>query len=177
MAKSNPAQLQTTSEPSSHVSHASHPNKEYLSKEKFDALVTELENLKSNKRKEIAEELEFAKSLGDLSENAEYHEAREAQAALEDRISQLESILANAEIVAAHHSNVVEVGSVVHVQKQSDKVKRSYSIVGSEETDMASGKISFKSPLGRALLGKKKGEAFSFKTPAGEVEYVVVSIE
>ncbi len=176
MAKSQ-SDSQTTSEPSAHVSHASHPNKEYLSKEKFDSLVTELENLKSKKRKEIAEELEFAKSLGDLSENAEYHEAREAQAALEDRISQLESILSNAEIVATHHSSIVEVGSVVHVQKQSDKIKRSYSIVGSEETDMASGKISFKSPLGRALLGKKKGEAFSFKTPAGEVEYVVVSIE
>lgn len=155
----------------------SQSTKEYLSKEKFASLTTELEQLKSKKRKEIADELEFAKSLGDLSENAEYHEAREAQAALEDRISQIESILANAEIVATHHSSIVEVGSIVHVQKQGDKTKRTYTIVGSEETDTAAGKISFKSPLGSALLGKKKGEEFTFKTPAGEAKYTVTSIE
>jgi transcription elongation factor GreA len=152
-------------------------NKEYLSKEKFKLLTTELEELKTVKRKKIAEELEFAKALGDLSENAEYHEAREAQAALEDRILQLESILANAEIVATHHSDKVEVGSVVHVKKSGEKTERVYTIVGSEEADTATGKISFKSPLGQALLGKKKGEEFKFKTPAGEVKYTVSSIE
>lgn len=152
-------------------------NTEYLSKEKFKQLTAELEELKSKKRKEIAEELEFAKSLGDLSENAEYHEAREAQAALEDRISQLESILASAQIVGEHHSTVVEVGSTVNIQKAGEKTKKSYSIVGSEEADFATGKISFKSPLGQALLGKKKGEEFEFKTPAGNVKYTVVSIE
>lgn len=151
--------------------------KEYLSKEKFKALTVELEELKTVKRKQIAEELEFAKGLGDLSENAEYHEAREAQATLEDRILQLESILANAEIVGKHHSNVVEVGSVVHIKKAGDKAERVYNIVGSEEADTATGKISFKSPLGQALLGKKKGEEFKFKTPAGEAKYTVVSIE
>jgi transcription elongation factor GreA len=152
-------------------------NKEYLSQEKFKELKTELETLKSTKRKEIAEELEFAKSLGDLSENAEYHEARESQAALEDRISQLESILANAEIVGAHHGSNVGVGSTVHIKKSGDKAVKIYSIVGSEEADYASGKISFKSPLGEALLGKKKGEEFKFKTPAGEAIYTVVSLE
>lgn len=158
------------------MSHNSH-TKEYLSKEKFKLLTTELEELKTVKRKQIAEELEFAKSLGDLSENAEYHEAREAQAALEDRILQLEGILANAEIVAAHHSNQVEVGSIVHVKKTGDKAEKVYTIVGSEEADTKTGKISFKSPLGQALLGKKKGEEFKFKTPAGEAKYTVVSIE
>ena len=152
-------------------------NKEYLSKEKFNLLKSELEELKTVKRKQIAEELEFAKGLGDLSENAEYHEAREAQAALEDRILQLESILANAEIVTTHHSNQVEVGSVVHVKKAGEKAERVYTIVGSEEADTAAGKISFKSPLGQALLGKKKGEEFKFNTPAGEAKYTVVSIE
>lgn len=151
--------------------------KEYLSKEKFEQLKTELETLKSVKRKEIADKLEFAKGLGDLSENAEYHEAREAQATLEDRISQLESILSNAEIVATHHSNVVEIGSVVHVQKSTEKTKYTYTLVGSEEADTTTGKISFKSPLGQALLGKKKGEEFKFKTPKGEVTYTVTSIE
>lgn len=151
--------------------------KEYLSKEKFEQLKKELETLKSEKRKEIADKLEFAKGLGDLSENAEYHEAREAQAALEDRIKQIESILSNVEIIATHHSSIVEVGSVVHVKKSSDKAEHVYTIVGSEEADTASGKISFKSPLGQALLGKKKGEDFKFKTPKGEVKYTVTSIE
>lgn len=152
-------------------------NKEYLSKEKFKILTEELKDLKTVKRKKIAEELEFAKGLGDLSENAEYHEAREAQASLEDRILQLESILSNAEIVVTHHSDKVEVGSVVNVKKTGDKVEKKYSIVGSEEADTATGKISFKSPLGQALLGKKKGEEFKFKTPTGEAKYTVVSIE
>ena len=154
-----------------------HKNKEYLSKEKFQELKIELENLKTKKRKEIAEELEFAKSLGDLSENAEYHEARESQAALEDRIANLESILANAEIVGTHHTNQVEVGSTVHVKKTGDKTEKVYIIVGSEEADMLAGKISFKSPLGQALLGKKKGEEFKFKTPVGEAKYTISSIE
>lgn len=151
--------------------------KEYLTKEKHKQLTKELEQLKTVRRKEIAEELEFAKSLGDLSENAEYHEARESQAALEDRIAQLESILASAEIVQAHHSNTVEIGSTVHVKKVGDKAEKTYVIVGSEEADMASGKISFKSPIGEAMLGKKKGDEFSFKTPIGTVKYVIVSIE
>ncbi|HEY1037544.1 MAG TPA: transcription elongation factor GreA [Candidatus Paceibacterota bacterium] len=152
-------------------------NKEYLSKEKFAELKKELESLKTSKRKEIADELEFAKSLGDLSENAEYHEAREAQAALEDRISQLELVLAHAEIVTTHHSDKVEVGSVVHVKKAGDKKEKAYSIVGSEEADTLAGKISFKSPLGQALLGRKKGEEFTFATPVGEAKYTIVSIE
>lgn len=152
-------------------------NKEYLSKEKFKQLTAELEELKTSKRKEIADELEFAKSLGDLSENAEYHEAREAQAALEDRIATLEKILASAEIVNVHHSSNVEVGSKVHLKKAGEKAEKVYTLVGSEEADFATGKISFKSPLGQAMMGKKKGEEFSFNAPAGTVKYTVVEIE
>ena len=151
--------------------------KEYLSKEKFKQLTAELDELKTKKRKEIADELEFAKSLGDLSENAEYHEAREAQAALEDRIATLENILASAEIVGVHHTNKVEVGSKVHVKKVGDKTTKTYILVGSEEADSLEGKISFKSPLGQALLGKKKGEEFTFNAPSGAVKYTVVEIE
>lgn len=151
--------------------------KEYLSKEKFKELTTELDELKTKKRKEIADELEFAKSLGDLSENAEYHEAREAQAALEDRIATLENILASAEIVGVHHTNKVEVGSKVHVKKTGDKATKTYILVGSEEADSLEGKISFKSPLGQALLGKKKDEEFTFNAPSGAVKYTVVEIE
>ena len=100
----------------------------------------------------------------------------EAQATLEDRILQLSLFLLNAEIVGKHHSNIVEVGSVVHIKKSGDKAERVYNIVGSEEADTATGKISFKSPLGQALLGKRRWE-FKFKTPAGEAKYTVVSIE
>ncbi len=152
-------------------------NKEYLTKEKFEELQKELALLKTEKRKQIADELEFAKSLGDLSENAEYHEAREDQAALEDRISQLETILASAEIVAVHHSNVVEIGSKVHAQKKGSKDVRIFTIVGSEEIDTANGKVSFKSPFGAAVLGKKKGEDFTVKTPTADIEYTVANIE
>ena len=151
-------------------------NKEYLTQARFEELQHELKSLKFDKRKEIADELEFAKSLGDLSENAEYHEAREAQAALEDRISQLESILASAEIVSTHKSDTADIGSKVTVQKKGEKETRVYIIVGSEEIDTAAGKVSFKSPIGQALFGKKKGEEFIVQTPTKEVEYSVVSI-
>jgi transcription elongation factor GreA len=151
--------------------------KDYLSKAKYEELKNELEELKTVKRKKIAQDLEFAKALGDLSENAEYHEAREAQAALEDRISQVGDILAHAQIIETHHSDKVEIGSIVHIKTSLSKTEKIYTLVGSEEADSSSGKISFKSPVGQALIGKKKGDKFKFKTPAGEVEYHIVSIE
>lgn len=152
-------------------------SKDYLSKTKHEELKKELEFLKTVKRKEIAQDLEFAKALGDLSENAEYHEAREAQAALEDRIAQVENVLVNAQIIDTHHSDKVEIGSVVHIKISVSKTEKVYTLVGSEEADMVTGKISFKSPVGQALLGKKKGDKFKFQTPAGEAEYHIISIE
>lgn len=152
-------------------------NKEYLTQKRYDELVSELEYLKINRRKEVAKNLEEAKSLGDLSENAEYHDARNEQAKLEDRINQVEYILKNAEIVSQHHSNAVEVGTCVTVQKAKEKDKHEYEIVGSEEADISQNKISHLSPLGQALLGKKKGEEFEFKTPKGSVKYKIVSIK
>jgi len=150
--------------------------KEYLTKEKYQALTDELTHLKKVKRKEVAESLEFAKALGDLSENAEYHEAREEQATIEDRISKIESILKTAEIVTLHHSNIVDVGSTVTVKKEGEKGDIVYKIVGSEEANMAEGKISFKSPLGQSMLGKKKGDTFKFSAPKGTFSYKVVDI-
>ena len=152
-------------------------DKEYLTKEKYEELKNELDQLKSVKRKEIAENLEYAKSLGDLSENAEYQQARELQASTEERISKVESILKSAVIVALHHSEKVEIGSTVTVQKEGEKEKRLFKIVGSEEADTVQGKISYVSPLGSALMGKKKGESFSFSTPKGGVNYKVVDID
>jgi len=151
--------------------------KRYLTKEKFEEFQKELDFLKHDKRKEIAENLEYAKSLGDLSENAEYQEAREAQAELEDRIRYIENTLKNAEIVDGHSTDEVSVGSVVTVQKDGRGDKIEYTIVGSEEADVSQNKISVQSPFGQSALGKKKGESFSFETPGGEVTYKIVSLK
>ncbi len=139
----------------------------YLSEEKYNALQTELVDLKTRARKEIAEQLEFSKSLGDLSENAEYHEARDRQADTEDRIASLEDILKRAKIVSAHHSLAVEVGSMLSIKKP-DGGEQDVTIVGSEEADVARGLVSHLSPLGAALLGHKKGDEVTVRTPKGE---------
>ena len=153
--------------------------REYLTKEKFEQLKKELEELKTVKRKEVAESLDYARALGDLSENAEYHEAREMQANIEDRIAKLETMLKNTTIVSAEpvHGDFVRIGSVVNVEKVDTKEKKQYKIVGSEEADMVTGKISNRSPLGSAILGKKAGDTFTFITPAGKVNYKVINIE
>ncbi len=148
---------------------------EYLTQEKFDEFTKELAELKGKKRKEVAESLEYAKSLGDLSENAEYHEARDNQATIEDRIAKLEGLLKTAKIVSGNHSGTVTVGSTVTVEKDGKKFV--YNIVGSEESDVISNKISMKSPFGQSILGKKKGESFTFKAPNGELSYKVVEVK
>lgn len=151
--------------------------KEYLSQEKYDELIRELEYLRMEKRKEVAERLEFAKSLGDLSENAEYHSAREEQAEIEDRINQLEAMLKNAGIISASHGSTVEIGSTLVVHKKGESKDYTYTIVGSEEVDMAQGRISYLSPIGAKLLGKKKGDEVVVDTPRGLVTYKVVSVK
>lgn len=150
--------------------------KEYLTQEKFQQLKQELETLQTSKRKEVAEQLEYARSLGDLSENAEYQEAREAQSRVESRITQLEGIIKNAEIITSHSTDIVDAGSVVTLEKTKSKEKVVYELVGSEESDLSQNKISYLSPLGSAIVGKKKGEVFTFETPKGKVEYKVVKI-
>lgn len=150
---------------------------EYLTQEKFSALEKELEYLKTTKRKEVAEALEYAKSLGDLSENQEYQEARDSQAVLEDRIHRLEMILKSAAIVSAKDSDTVAVGSRLVLERGSDKAHRTFTIVGSEEADAAKGLISMRSPLGLAAMGKAKGETFSFSTPSGEMTYKIIDIK
>ena len=150
---------------------------QYLTKEKYEEFKKELAHLKTDKRKEIAESLEYAKSLGDLSENAEYHEARNAQALVEDRINHLEALLKSASIVSTHDTSAVNVGSSVTVQRVEDKYKNTYTIVGSEEANAAQGKISLASPLGQAVMHKKKGDSFSFKTPSGIMNFKVIDIK
>lgn len=153
------------------------PEQHYLTPEKHEEFKKELNYLKTVKRTEIAKSLEYAKSLGDLSENAEYHEARDAQAAVEDRINKLEYILKNATIVSNHATDAVAVGSVIIIEKEGDKNPRTFTIVGSEEADASKGYISMRSPLGQSAVGKKKGESFSFQTPSGMMTYVVKDIK
>jgi transcription elongation factor GreA len=115
--------------------------------------------------------------MGDLAENAEYHEARQAQGEIEDRINHLENLIKNAVIVDSQTGDCVSIGSTVKVKKNGENEARVYKIVGSEEADMLTGKLSNLSPLGSALLGKRKGETFSFVTPKGKASYTLVSIE
>lgn len=150
---------------------------EFISQEKFEELTVELDELRTKRRREVAEQLEYARSLGDLSENAEYHEAREMQGAVEERIQKLEGILKNSKIMRTVKSDTVSMGSTVHVQKLGSEEKHVYTIVGAEEADIISGKISYHSPLGAELLGKKKGDEFSFHTPKGTQKYKILKAE
>lgn len=153
--------------------------KEYLTKEKFEELKTELDFLTKTKRKDIAKQLDDTASMGDLKENAEYHQAREAQAELEQRIMKLESILSNVEIIDySKNKEGVNIGNIVVVNKKGQKDNIEYKVVGPEESNMAEGKISLNSPLVQAMLGKKKGDTFSFNAPSGILmEYKIVDIK
>ncbi len=152
--------------------------KQYLTSEKMQEFKKELNFLKTEKRKQVAENLEYAKKLGDLSENAEYHEARQVQAEVEDRISHLENILKTAVVLDADSvgGDTVRIGATVKVQKEGEKETREYKIVGSEEADMAQGKVSNLSPLGVALVGKKKGDKVTVNTPKGKTVYTLLSL-
>ena len=153
------------------------PKEELISQEKFEELTKELDELRTTRRREIAEQLEYARSLGDLSENAEYQEAREMQASVEERIQKLEAILKSAKIVRAGKTDIVGMGSSVQVSKIGSTEKHSYTIVGAEEADIMQGKVSYHSPLGAALLGKKKSDEFSFNTPKGAQKYKILKVE
>lgn len=146
----------------------------YLTKEKFNELTKELELLRTVKRKEIAQSLEYARALGDLSENAEYHEAREAQANVEGRIAELENTLKHAEIAEDHkHGDLIVMGSTVAMKKE-DGTSMTIKVVGSEDANVAEGKVSNSSPMGVALLGKKKGDTATVLTPKGKISYQIV---
>jgi transcription elongation factor GreA len=150
--------------------------KEIITQSNKDALVAELNELMTVKRPEIIKAIEYAKSLGDLSENAEYHIAREEQGKLEERIAVIEHILKHAEVANGIANGMVQVGSTVVIQKEGEANSRMITIVGSEETDMLSGKISYKSPLGAALYNKQAGENITVHTPKGEIVYKIMSV-
>ncbi len=148
---------------------------EYLSEEGLEKLKQELHELKTSRRKEIADRLEHAKSLGDLSENAEYQEAKEEQSLIESEIAKFEEMVRDVVLIKKNQSrDLVQVGSTVRVK--SDRGEDTYTIVGSEEASPAEGKISNESPLGKSFLGKKPHEKVEVRTPGGTVEYEIVEI-
>jgi transcription elongation factor GreA len=149
----------------------------FVSQEKFDEMIKELEHLKTVRRTEIAKNLEYARSLGDLSENAEYQEARDLQAATEERIKKLEDLVKNTKILTdGKKKNEVSFNSIVSIKKEGSPDVHEYTIVGSEEADMRVKKLSHVSPLGGALMGKKKGDMFTFETPSGKQTYTIEKV-
>lgn len=151
-------------------------NEQIISQEGYDKLRDELNFLTTVRRKEIAERIERAKELGDLSENAEYSEAKDAQALNEGRILELTNTLKNVTIVESGSSkDTVAMGSTVTVKSSGGE--RKYTIVSFNEADPAAGKISNESPLGVAFLNKRRGAEVEVETPKGTVKYKITKIE
>ena len=149
----------------------------FVSQEKFDEMIKELEHLKTVRRTEIAKNLEYARSLGDLSENAEYQEARDLQAATEERIKKLEEFVKYTKIhTDGKKKSEVSFNSKVSIKKEGSGEVHEYTIVGSEEADLRVKKLSHVSPLGAALMGKKKGDVFTFETPVGKQTYTIEKV-
>lgn len=140
-------------------------------------LEQELEQLINVKRPEVVERIQVARSFGDLSENSEYDAAKEEQAFVESRITQIEVMLKNAEIIESHSSNEVSFGSTVSFKMSGEKEEQTYKIVGSAESDPFEGKISNDSPIAKALLGKKIGQKVKFNAPNGEIQLQVTKID
>ncbi|MDE2900522.1 MAG: transcription elongation factor GreA [Chloroflexota bacterium] len=151
--------------------------KNYLTPEGFEKLSKELDDLKTSRRREVAEELKRASEVGGTVDNAEYDEAKRDQATVEGRIFDLEQALDNAEVIPGHDTpaETVEVGSIV-VLKNSAGKQVEYTIVGSMEADPAHGRISNESPVGHALLGKRVGEEVDVHAPGGEQVFTLVDI-
>lgn len=148
----------------------------YISPDGLAKLKKDLTELINKRRPEVIERIANAKDLGDLSENAEYHEAREEQGFIEGRIQELENLIKNAVIVKNSKSNIVGIGSTVHATCQ-DGSKVKYTIVGHSEADPINGKISHESPLGRAFIGKTVGDEFELIIPAGKLKCKIHKIE
>lgn len=146
-----------------------------ISQEGYRKLEKELEYLKTIKRREIADRIQKAKDMGDLSENAEYSEAKDAQAFNDGRIAELNSMLKNLTVVQnGNGKDSVSMGS--HVLVKTKKQEKEFIIVSFNEADPLEGKISNESPLGQAFLGKKKGEKMLVNTPRGDIEYEILNI-
>jgi transcription elongation factor GreA len=146
----------------------------YLTTEGLAKLKKELEHLKNVKRKEISEQISLSASFGDLKENAAYDTAKEEQGFIEGRIAELEEVIHQAKIIKKNGAGTIQLGSVVLVSSHNKKEK--FQIVEPEEADINTGKISYKSPLGEVLLGKRRGTKIEIETPGGRIGYQIVEI-
>lgn len=149
----------------------------YLTPEGEARLKAELEDLKGPRREELAKRLRAAIQMGDLSENADYHKAKEDQGFLEGRIKEIETILRNSVIIEkSGNSDVVSIGSHVTIQEEGFEPE-TYHLVGPAEADPRNGKISHESPIGRALMDKKVGDIAETETPGGRIKFKIIKVE
>ena len=147
-----------------------------VTKEGLEKMKKELDELRSTKRAEIAQRLKAAIAMGDLSENSEYDEAKNAQAFLEGRILQLEQQIRTAQVIEKAAKGRVDVGSTVLIEDMEEHLQEKVTIVGSTESNPFEGRISNESPVGKALIGKKVGDVVAVETQAGVIEYEVLKI-
>ncbi|WP_297961640.1 transcription elongation factor GreA [uncultured Ruminococcus sp.] len=149
-----------------------------MSRESYEKLVAELDDLKINKRKEVAERLKVARSYGDLSENAEYDEAKNEQAILEAQINELQYTIDNAEIVDDDNISVDEIGmsSKITIKRVDTGKTETFTIVGTNHANVKEGLISDESPIGKAAMKKRVGDIFIVEAPAGELKFEVIEI-
>ena len=147
----------------------------YLTKQGLQKFKKELDYLEKVKRKEVSERIRHTASQGDLKENAGYDVAKEEQGFVERRIKELKEILSQSKIVEKRDSNKVQIGSFVCLE--SEEGEKSFQVVGPEEADILQRKISFKSPLGEAILNRKKGDVVEIDTPEGKKEYEIVELK
>ncbi len=150
----------------------------YYTKEGLDRLTAELSTLKSRGRADIARQIAEARDKGDLSENAEYDAAKDAQGHLEAKIAQLGELLSHARLIDESKLDTftVSILSKVTIKNKKNGASVTYMLVSEEEADLKAGKISTQSPIGKGLLGKKKGDVAKIKTPAGDIEFEVINI-
>ena len=150
----------------------------YYTKEGLDKLHKELSNLKTTGRSDIAKQIAEARDKGDLSENAEYDAAKDAQGLLELKISKLEEVLSNARVIDETNidTSKVSILSKVKIKNKKNGASVTYTLVSEEEADLKIGRISVKSPIGKGLLGKKKGESVTIAAPAGNIDFEVLDI-
>lgn len=153
------------------------PEPTYLTPEGETKLKAELEELKGPRRDELAKRLRSAIQMGDLSENADYHKAKEDQGFLEGRIQEIEFVLRNAVIIEKKaDNNAVDVGAHITIQEDGSSPEK-YHVVGAKEADPRNGKISNESPIGRAVMGHKVGDVVEAETPGGKIKFKILKIE
>ena len=149
-----------------------------LTRAGFDKLDAELKHLKTVERPAIIEAIAEARALGDLSENAEYHSAKEKQSFIEGRVKELEGVISLADIIdTSKLSGTVKFGAVVELVDEDTDEEKTYQIVGEYEADIENGRLNIKSPLARALIGKDEGDSVEVRTPGGLKSYEVLSIK